>query len=200
VSPIDGATRHAAGQSLEALVNLTGAWYARKGWAVFVENHVPTKVITRPTERGMEKLRVATGKAIVDRSGHMVRGFHLEPGARAFVPLYFDIKGFSGHSSYRHERDAVHQVEYLQDRQRDGALAFLLLIDDRAGRAWVLHSAAHLAALRAGAAVTVCERRGQYDFERHCLPTVGRTPDGSRDAPPGYHFIPLLERVLSGDV
>jgi len=195
------AVRHDAGQSLEALVNLTGAWYARKGWGVFVEHHVPTKVVKRATDNGIESVRVATEKAIVDRSGHMVRRWqHPDTRVREFVPMYFDIKGFAGHASYQHERAAMHQVEFLQERQRDGVLGFLLLIDDHAGRAWVLHRARDLEMLRQGGRVTVCERRGRLEFAQHFLPNVERTPDGSREAPPGYHIFPLLERVLSGEL
>ena len=200
--PIDGGTRQAIGALLEQTIDLAGTWYARQGVGVFVRNHVPTKVVTRPgPDDRFHKVRVATGSAIVDYSGHIVRYPDRSPGMREFVPVYFDVKGFSGagHASYSHERDALHQIGFLQERQRDGVLAFLLLVDDTAGMAWVLERPKDLATLAGGGRVPVCERRGRLEFGQHFLPHVKRTPDGSRGQPPGYDFVPVLYRILSGD-
>lgn len=192
-----GATRAGAGRMLEDIVDAAGAWYARRGLGVFVQNHVPTKVVTRPQGDGFAKVRVATGAAIVDRSGHVVRPS--ADGHPSFMPVYFDVKGFAtNHAGYQHERDALHQLDFLLERHRDGVLAFLLLIDDTAGRCWVLHGERRLTALRNMARVPVCERRGQYEFANHFLPNVARTPDGERDQAPGYDFVPLLYRIMDG--
>jgi len=209
VSPIDGALRRAIGASLEATVDLSAAWYARRGAGVFVRNHVPTKVVARPNEAGtMQKIRVATGTALVDFSGHIVLGAHVVgdeiPGALAgwtkagqFLPCYFDLKGFSGagHASYKHERDALHQVDFLLERQRDGVFAGLVLIDDTAERCWVISQPDHLRTLQGGGSVPVCARRGRRDFSAHYLPNCGRTPDGSRTQPPGYDFVALFNAI-----
>jgi hypothetical protein len=189
-----GAARHAAGEGHEEHMALDIAWLRRRGHGYLEKHHVPTKVVKRPGRKPgtMEAVRVSTGDASVDYTGHVSQW---DGGPTASV--YLDLKGVTGRSSYKHEPDAMHQLDLLDDVARMGAWAFLLLVDPTAGYAWVVHRREEFAALRHGTLLRICERTGPEKRPHvHHLPHVPITASPLGDRAPWVHWLPLVRELF----
>jgi penicillin-binding protein-related factor A (putative recombinase) len=219
--------RALAGGWLETELEQVHTVYARRGLGRLVKNNVPTKVVARVTQSGdgkrYEKLRAATGPAVVDYTGWVWPGGLYVPTPltdpaplgtppdllrlalvglegrgmlRTLFPVAYDAKGVQGQSSYLHDRDALHQLDFLQNAHIDGAWAFLLLLDDRAGLGWVLRAdVATCQRLRTGWRAPVCERQGG-DVVAHHLPHFVRRPPLEREHAPGWDWLPAVAAVF----
>jgi len=181
--------RRLAGDAKEGQHELTLAYYRRRRIALVEKHELPTK--------GPPRQRHITGPTTVDYTGGLfLPGMRRWDGGPASVPVAYDLKGATGRTSYEHDPKLVHQLDYLLEAEAQGHLAFLWLVDDRAGWAWMLHGD-HLRTLREWRPVRLCSRKGARDVVESYVPniaasTVRQTATGWA---PGYDWVRVARQV-----
>lgn len=179
--------RAKTGAKFEAQLDDTHEGFIRDGFGVVLPHYPPTVKI--PQHSGPPKLIYRTGGGPCDYSGHVnmitadrsvdwkLAKFFIEyrPLNGWQVPVVFDAKVLGEkHLSYRHDPKRIAQVKHLENAQRGGALAFLLIRADDVGRVFCVSYRNHADELLRSKPITLFERTGRECFP--LLPSIGYTP------------------------